>query len=356
MSRLCIVGMANIKHISLISLYTKSLDDNKVPYDIIYLDRYGIEEKTTAQNHYCYNAAPTASKASRLLSFLGFRRFVIRTIKANRYKVIITWQATTAYLLCDFLLRRYKKRFVMNIRDYIMENNPFIHAMLKKLVQNAAYVTISSEGFHEFLPVWEYVRVNSINEELFTNIHIGEKSEKSESYKIGFVGNCRFFKESYKLIDSLANDGRFELWYCGTNSEVLSRYAQEHDVNNVHVMPAFERNETLDIIARFDIINSAFGNDAIDNRTLMPIRLYTALGMHLPILVSEGTQLAKEVRKGGIGFVIQSYDTLADQLYKYLHELDPVEFASSCDAYLSAARDENMLFYNKLEELTCGLR
>ena len=43
-SKICIIGTSNIKHISLISLYTKYFDQHGMAYDIIYLDRYGIEE------------------------------------------------------------------------------------------------------------------------------------------------------------------------------------------------------------------------------------------------------------------------------------------------------------------------
>ena len=43
-SKICIIGTSNIKHISLISLYTKYFDQHGMAYDIIYLDRYGIED------------------------------------------------------------------------------------------------------------------------------------------------------------------------------------------------------------------------------------------------------------------------------------------------------------------------
>lgn len=355
MSKICIVGTSNIKHISLISLYTKYLDESAIPYDIVNLDRYGIQEKTTAQNHYSFRADMKVGKLNKLWQFWKYRKYVIGILEENSYDLVITWQATTAYLLCGFLKRRYSGRFIMNIRDYIMEYNPIVRFLLKRQLKQAAMVTISSEGFLEFLPKADYVRVNSINEELLADVQ-PVRVERTEPYKIGFVGNCRFFDESYKLINALANDTRFELWYCGTNSEVLKNYAQKHNINNVFTMPGFAQEDTVRIMSGMHMINSAFGNDALDNRTLMPIRLYSAITMHLPMLVNEGTQLSKEVAKGKIGFVIDSYESLADSLYSYLRDLDDKQLADNCEYYLDNARQENRTFYDKLDRLIGEVR
>lgn len=351
MSRVCILGASNIRHISLISLYTKYFDKQKIPYDIIYMDRYGIEEKTNAQNQFCYKSDQITSKSDKIKAFLGFRCFVKKILKKNKYQCVITWQTTSAYLFADVLLSKYKHRYIINVRDYVCENNKIIRIILRKLVNEASLVTISSEGFKEFLPKGNYTRVNSINDNILDNCTSVETLDHVLPYKIGFAGNCRYFRESYKLIQALANDSRFEIWYCGTNSEILSTYAAEHGISNVYTMPAFVPSETLDIFSQFDIVNSAFGNDAMDNRTLMPIRLYTAISMHLPILVSGGTQLAKEVNLWRIGFVIEDFSTLADDLYDYLVSQDKKEFTVACDKYIEQARWENEAFYKKLGEI-----
>ena len=75
MSKICIIGASNIKHISLISLYTNYFDQRQVPYDIIYMDRYGIEETTSAQNQSCYKSGPLSGKLGKIRAFIGFRRF-----------------------------------------------------------------------------------------------------------------------------------------------------------------------------------------------------------------------------------------------------------------------------------------
>ena len=343
-SKICIIGTSNIKHISLISLYTKYFDQHGMAYDIIYLDRYGIEEKTTAANVYRYTESNAQGKIGKLKMFMHFRRYTKKILRENKYEYVITWQTTGAYLFADMLLRWFKNRYVVNVRDYVVENNWFFHSFLKRLVKNVLFVTISSDGFRSFLPKGEYIKVNSVNEDLLENLK-GRPQNSGKPIKIGFVGNCRYFRESYKLIDALANDERFELWYCGTNSDVLKEYADSKGIWNVKTMPTFDPKATVDIMAGFDFVNSAFGNDAMDNSTLMPIRLYTALAIHRPMLVSSNTQLAKEVTKGKIGYVIEDFATLAESLYTYHQSLDFEVLSETCDAYLQTARKENEVFY-----------
>lgn len=353
MKRICIVGAMNIRHMSLISLYTKFFDDNEISYDLIYMDRYGIEEKSSAQNKYCLRVTMDRSwhKLRKLMVYLKFRRFAKRVLLKEKYDIVITWQTFTAYLLADILLTKLKGKYVVNVRDYIAENFPPVKWLLKLLVKHAAFTTISSKGFFEFLPKGEYIKVNSINEEVVSMIPQKPPLKNKDIIRIGFVGNCRFFNENKLFIDALRNDPRFELWYCGSNSDIFQKYAEENQIINLHTMPAFEPSETASIAMKFDMINSIYGNNGIDNRTLIPIRLYTAVAYGLPVLASSGTQLAEEIAAFGLGYVVDEYENIGDSLYEYMHTLDRNSFRKNCETYLHNARRENMKFIGKLRSL-----
>ena len=49
-------------------------------------------------------------------------------------------------------------------------------------------MTISSDGFRSFLPKGEYIKVNSVNEDLLENLK-GRPQNSGKPIKIGFVGN-----------------------------------------------------------------------------------------------------------------------------------------------------------------------
>lgn len=222
-----------------------------------------------------------------------------KIIEQEDYKYIITRQTTGAYLLVDILLRRYKNRYVVNVRDYVAEKKFPFSLMIKRLVKHAALTTILSNGFKSSLPPYDYVKVNSVNEDILENFS-GVPRKNNDAIKVGFASNCRYLNRSYKLIDALGNDKRFELWYCGTNSETLAEYAKHKGITNLFVKPAFDAKETISIMSEFDFVNSAFGNDSLDNSTLMPIRLYTALAIHRPMLVNDKTQLVREMSDYGL--------------------------------------------------------
>ena len=347
-STICIIGTANIKHISLISLYTRYFDEKGVPYDIVYLDRYGIEEPITAQKSFRYTATPSNGSFGRIKMFWNFRKYALKQLNEGAYKYVITWQTTGAYLFADILLRKYAGCYVINVRDYVVEKKWPFNWLIKRLVKKAMFTALSSPGFKTFLPQGDYLQVNSINEDLLQGI-AQQPHRQNGRVRIGFAGNCRYFNESFKLIAALGNDPRFELWYCGTNSEALKEYAATHGYGNVKTLAGFKPEETTEMMSGFDIVNSAFGNDAMDNSTLMPIRLYTALALHRPMLVNEKTQLAEEVATGGLGFVIDNYEGLGDRLCNYYNGLDFEDFDAACDRYMEKARAENLAFYKQLD-------
>lgn len=138
MKKVCIVGAMNIKHMSLISLYTKYFDDNGISYDLIFMDRYGIDEKSTATNKYTLhvNMNREWSKFKKLLVYIKFRKYAKSIIFKNKYDIVITWQTFTAYLLADILMTKYKDRYIVNVRDYIIENIPIVKYLLKKWLKS----------------------------------------------------------------------------------------------------------------------------------------------------------------------------------------------------------------------------
>ena len=100
-SKVCIIGTSNLKHISLISLYTRFFDKEGISYDIIYLDRYCIDEKTNANHVYRYSELTPSGRVGKMKMFWRFRRYAKNILKKNDYAYLITWQTTGAYLFAD---------------------------------------------------------------------------------------------------------------------------------------------------------------------------------------------------------------------------------------------------------------
>lgn len=352
MSKVCIVAPANLINVSLISLYTHYFDKNGILYDLIYWNRRGLSESSTAYKTYCFEERMgSCSKLQKIMLFVKYRGFIKNILLKNDYELVITWQTSMAYLLYDVLLGKYRRKYIINIRDYISEQKPVFRRMIKCLVANSALNTISSEGFLDFLPKSDYCLIQSVNEDIIeAKVPVHSKSE--EIIRIGYVGTCRYFDENFALIDRLANDKRFELWFCGANSEVLQKYADEKNINNVFSIGVFDRSETLKLLRSCDMINSCFGASDLANITLIPIRLFSALSQGLPVIASTGTYLSRLLEHEHLGISVDTKDDgIGDVLFNYFNNVDWQDFTQKSQLFLDKAIMQNRQFEKELSNI-----
>ena len=355
MSKVCIVGSSNLINISLISIYTSYFEKNGIEYDLIYWNRKGLVESNNAQNEYMYNKMLNGSNCAciKLFYYLGFLLYVNRLLLRNNYEYVVIWQTSIAYLTFVLLLTKYRNKYFLNIRDYIVEKEIVFKFLIRLLTKYSIINTISSKGFLSFLPLnRKYYLVESINTEIIHNEMALIHTRNSEIIKIGFVGSCRYFDENRKIIDHLANDPRFELWFCGVGSDMFENYARQNNISNVFTMGPFQREQTLRIFSKFDIINSCFGSDNTANSSLIPIRLFTSLSLGIPLMSSKGMFLSNVLVNNNLGIEIDSCDEqLGDYIFSYIDNLDYVEFSNFAHSYLLRAIDNNKEFEKVLDSL-----
>lgn len=128
----------------------------------------------------------------------------------------------------------------------------------EKVFRNAAFNTISSKGYLDFLPEnVEYIPIHSLNLSVLEGMkrHTSMRQER-EPVRIGFIGNVRFFERNKKLMDIFANDVRFELHYYGTNAEVLEKYAEENNIQNTVFHGSFPVEDTKKFFENIDIMSN----------------------------------------------------------------------------------------------------
>src|SRR5699024_5763664 len=121
-----------------------------------------------------------------------YKRFVKNVLRKKKYDYLIIWRSEVGFILLKELVKNYKKRFILNIRDFAGENVPRIYNKQKKLVENSLMNVISSKGFLRFLPKSNYILRHSINNDLITEIEsIKAKSFSNCPINIGYIGNIR---------------------------------------------------------------------------------------------------------------------------------------------------------------------
>jgi len=353
--KICILSTVNIKHMSLISLYTDYFDRKNIAYDLIYIDKYDEEEKITAQNIYKYiiKVERNWNRLKKLFIYLGFRRYAKSVINANKYDFIIVWNTFTALMFTNFLSTIMKKKYCINIRDYCMEKNPIVYQRVKKVIKNSLFTTISSNGFKKFLPKNDYILVHSYNSQLL-NTCLPKTSLKKhgEPIHICFIGYVRFYEADKKIISAFANDNRYIIQYFGEGSQYLADFAKKNNIRNVEFCNGFQVEETKKYLERADVLNNlyGYGNMALD--TAVSIKYYYALHMNIPILVYKGTYMEQISCESGIGFAVGSdLNSLADDFYNWYHQLDFKELSIKCKKSLEDIKNANLKFYQRLDQI-----
>ncbi|MBM7665255.1 hypothetical protein JOC25_001714 [Solibacillus kalamii] len=350
MKKICILSTVNIKHMTLVSLYTEYMDNNKIPYDIIYIDKYNSEEATSAKKIYKYNLKINKNWTfmRKLFNYWGFKKYAKEILLSEKYDFIIVWNSFTAFMFADILTNKFKNKYCINIRDYAKESLFPVFIRMKKVISQSSFTTISSEGFKNFLPKYDYLTVHSMNLKVLQNCIPRTSLRKiDEPIRITYIGYISFVENCYKMIDALGNDKRFILQFYGEGSDELMVYAREREIENVICHGRFEPSETSGFIQNSDVIYNLYGVGNLHVDTALSIKLYYAIYMNLPIIVFKGTYMEEVSSKCGIGFAIGKDDfvNLGNNFYDWYHRLDHREIVKKSQLF----KDEITNSHKKLE-------
>ncbi|WP_306010170.1 capsular biosynthesis protein [Bacillus sp. MMSF_3328] len=354
MKKICILSSVNIKHMTLISIYTDKLISKGIPFDIIYMDKYGEEEKIEAQNIYRFVNIINSqdNKFKKILQYYKFVHFAKPILEKNKYDFVIVWNEITAMLFFNFLSKNWANKYCLNYRDYLYQDIPIISKINERVIKNAAFATISSDGYKKFLPNHEYIHVHSFNKGLLSGLEPRTNFQsKKDKLRITFIGNVRFIENNKRLLNIFKNDARFELHFYGTNAEVLKEYCKESGINNGKFYPAFPVNDTINFIKNTDIVNNLYGNNNTSLDYALSIKLYYGIYYRTPILVNANTYMAKKILEYNIGYVVDEInENLPDKIYQWYKSLDFDVFDNSCQQFISDISKNNQEFDKKIEE------
>lgn len=295
--KVCIIGSKNLRHLTMTSVYTGILRKHSISYDFLYLDGYGIEEKVDADHVYKYTAVlKNKTSLGRRIEIRyrtdRYKAFVTRLLDKNHYDFLIIWGHEAAAMLSRCLVKKYRHKYCVNIRDlWEMEKTCFTRKVFAA-IKDASFCTVSSDGFVRYLPDREYLFLHSALDIVTQNLHPAESAHEG-AICITTIGTFRNDEYIKKLVDRLGMDKRFLLKFIGQGSERIEYYAAEKGYTNIVCRGAFPPEETAALLEDADIINCAYGAETLAEMTKLPIRLYYAVYMLLPILSTEGTWITE---------------------------------------------------------------
>lgn len=354
MKRVCIVSTADLSRMTMLSIYTKYFIENHIEYDIICGKKDGKNEDPNAHAIYEFDARPTdkSSKAAKLLHFWSMRKMVRKIWDDNTYDFVVVWNQVTSFLLADILKKRFKGKYCINIRDYQLDDKPIIKQRLAYATKHAAFNTISSEAYKQFLPKGEYLTIHSLNTTMLSGIekHDGKRLP-GQPIRILNIGQIRWLDNIYPLIDELGNDNRYEMYFIGVGSEKLKEYIEEHNIKNVTLHGRFQPDETPDFLKNADVIFNLYGVGRLHVDTALSIKLYYAVYLGVPILTYKGTYMNEVATRLGIGYSVTKDELsgMKDDFYSWYQDFDEILARQKCDEYISEALNSHDTLYRKMD-------
>lgn len=348
--KICIISMGNLYLVPYLSLYTNKID---TPYSIIYWDRENMNEQY--ENAQCHRFSyKIKNKYDKIIGFYKYRKFIKEELNSKKYERVIMLQTIGALLINDILIKKYSKKYIVDIRDYTYEYNKLVYIIEKRLLKNSALNVVSSEGYLSFLPPnIDYVIAHNIRAwsqekiDTFSNNHRVKKK-----LNIAFIGYVNYQEQHKKLLLALKNDNRLHITFIGTRSEELREFCDSNDIRNVTLLGSFESAEILELYKNVDLINNLYGNNTPILDYALSNKLYYAAQLKIPILVCENTFMEKVANRYGIGITVdlQKRD-ISNYILEQYNNINWDEFDQGCEKFLIKVNEQQKKLENNIYKI-----
>ncbi|RLQ94812.1 glycosyltransferase family protein [Falsibacillus albus] len=346
MKKIALIGDSSMLYMPYVSNYEKVLVDNNADYSIINWDRFQMEN-FDKENKY---RDQKIGHRRNFIDYYKYSRFVIKKLSKTKYDKVIVFGIPLSFFLKGFLLKNYKRRYIIDIRDY--------HKILKvfntsKLIENSLFTVISSPKYKEWLPKNDRYEINY-------NTKIKNKESlkpaivnyKKNTFNISYIGATRDYDINTEFIKNLKNKEKYNIYFHGEGdiNKDIKNYLITNNIKNVKLTGRYYREDEDKLYHTSDLINVLRYNDGINNKTALPNRLYNTVLHGKPMLAFKGTFLAEIINDYNLGLVVESFDEIDKDIENYFKGFNIDEYnLGRCNLIQDIIR-ENHKFIRNLEE------
>lgn len=342
--RIALICPSNLIYMPYVRNYEKILQEVDVNYDIINWDRFNIEDQ---DNINIYKDLKVGHQRN-FFDYYKYNKFLIKTLKSTQYDKIIVFGLQLTFFLKKLLIKEYKKKYIIDIRDY---NRIIKFFNIQKIINNSSFCVISSPGYKNWLPInGEYITNHNTSIDSLDEVHKVNPFIQNDKINIAYIGAIRDYQINIDFINSLKNNNQFNLNFHGegTINNDIQKYIDTNNINNVFLTGRYQREEEEGYYVKNDLINVLRNNDGINNKTALPNRLYNSIMYGKPILAYKGTYLAELIDQFNLGMVINSFYDIDSKIIDFFNSFNPSEFEKSRQIFLNNVIKENQQFKDML--------
>lgn len=325
-----------------INKYLEIAKHENINVDVHYWDRLCVDNLIEKENikFIPYKVSvKNSNKINKLKNYILMIKKFSKVIKSQKYDKLIFLQTHAAVFLYDKIKKyNYLGKYIVDIRDYTLEKYKFYKKIEKKTIFNSYKTIISSPGYKEFLPEYDYVVAHNIT--FLDNNKFSKKN--SNVINISFIGVIRFYEIAKKILLKFKNDNRFLISFIGSGADKLKSFCQDNDIQNIKLIDRFDPSETIKYYEECSIINNYYGNSNPYLDYALSNKLYYGIQLNIPILVSENTYSSNVVISNNLGFSMDLDDlNCCDSLYETYINFDFQQMKNNSNKLMEKIKKDN---------------
>ena len=343
--KIALICPSNMLYMPYVGNYENILKENKVDYDIINWDRFMIEDRKSSMKY----RDTKVGHQRNFFDYYKYKKFIVKHLNTTKYDKVIVFGIQLTFFLKKILQKKFRGKYIIDIRDH---NKVIDYFNIKKVINNSAFVVLSSPGYKEWLPdIDKYIINHNTQIQSLDELQSLEIELNKEKINVAYIGAIRDYQVNIDFIDSLKNNSWVDIFFHGEGNinKDIQEYIDLKSIKNVYLTGRYKKEDEEKLYESNDLINVLRYNDGINNKTALPNRLYNAVIYGKPMLAFNGTYLSEQVSKYNLGIIIDSFYDMERIINKYFKDLDVKRYNLDRRKFLEMVIMENRKFKIKLE-------
>lgn len=270
------------------------------------------DESITVHSIYCGNTPYGKGIITALNKILFIIKVILFLFKnGQQYKVVhaIDFDLALPVFLAKFINPKLKYKLIYDIADFVETFHSPIPKIIRVMIKNlserimchAKAVIIPDENRLVNIPKEYQDKTIIINNSIdvptdIQDYHVNISEDKLNIFYYGALSRDRG-------IELLLQQNNVEIWFAGKGEMQgdIMKYAIEND--SIHYLGYLEFKQILSVASQMDIIYMVYDPSYQHNQIASPNKLFEALYLGKPCIVSENTSIDIFVEKYNIGYV-----------------------------------------------------